>query len=87
MSIGNVEVLVIVPVTDETLRHIASMDRRIRVVDARGWFDVEIGETWPRWTVQRYQFHGSAVGREHRAARPAPLARSVTGILVNYCQG
>jgi hypothetical protein len=54
MSIGNVEVLVIVSVTDETLRHIASMDRRIRVVDARGWFDVEIGETWPGWTVQRY---------------------------------
>src|SRR3984893_8182511 len=54
MSIGNVEVLVIVPLTDETLRHIASMDRRIRVVDARSWFDVEIGETWPRWTVQRY---------------------------------
>jgi phosphoglycerate dehydrogenase-like enzyme len=54
MSIGNVEVLVIVPVTDETLRHIASMDRRIRIVDARGWFDVEIGETWPRWTIQRY---------------------------------
>ena len=54
MSIGNVEVLVIASVTDETLRHIAAMDRRIRVIDARGWFDVEIGETWPRWTVQRY---------------------------------
>jgi len=54
MSIGNVEVLVIAPVTDETLRHIASIDRRVRMVDARGWFDVEIGETWPRWTVKRY---------------------------------
>jgi phosphoglycerate dehydrogenase-like enzyme len=54
MSIGNVEVLVTAPVTDETLRHIAAIDKRVRVVDARGWFDVEIGETWPRWTVQRY---------------------------------
>jgi len=54
MSIGNVEVLVIAPETDETLRHIASIDRRVRMVDARGWFDVEIGETWPRWTVERY---------------------------------
>jgi phosphoglycerate dehydrogenase-like enzyme len=54
MSIGNVEVLVIVPVTDETLQHITSIDRRIRIVDARGWFDGEIRETWPPWTVQRY---------------------------------
>ncbi|MEA2648582.1 MAG: hypothetical protein QOG61_1017 [Candidatus Binataceae bacterium] len=54
MSIGNVEVLVIAPVSDETLREVAAIDRRVRIVDARGWFDVEIGDTWPRWTVQRY---------------------------------
>lgn len=54
MLIDNVEVLVIVPVTDATLREIAAIDRRVRVVDARGWFDVEIRETWPSWTVQRY---------------------------------
>src|ERR1700736_6492022 len=54
MSIGNVEVLVIAPVTDDTLGNIAAIDGRVRVVDARGWFDVEIGETWPRWTVHRY---------------------------------
>src|SRR5882762_7631705 len=54
MSIGNVEVLVIAPVSDETLREVAAIDRRVQIVDARGWFDVEIGDTWPRWTVQRY---------------------------------
>ena len=24
------------------------------MVDARGWFDREIAQTWPRWTVERY---------------------------------
>jgi hypothetical protein len=54
MTTGEVEVLVIVPVADETLRRIVAIDPRVRVVNARGWFDVEIGETWPSWTVQRY---------------------------------
>src|SRR5260370_282761 len=54
MSTTDVEVLVIVPVPDETLRRIAAIDPRVRVVDARGWFDVEIRETWPPRTVQRY---------------------------------
>jgi phosphoglycerate dehydrogenase-like enzyme len=54
MSAEDVEVLVIVPVGDETLRRIAAIDPRVRVADARGWFDVEVVETWPPWTVQRY---------------------------------
>jgi phosphoglycerate dehydrogenase-like enzyme len=48
------EILVIVPVPDETLRRIAAVDPHVHVVDARGWFDVEFRETWPPWTVQRY---------------------------------
>ena len=48
------EVLVVVPVADDALSRIASVDRCLRVVDARGWFDVELRETWPSWTVQRY---------------------------------
>jgi phosphoglycerate dehydrogenase-like enzyme len=48
------EVLVIVPVFDDALSRIASVDRCLHVVDARGWFDVELRETWPPWTVQRY---------------------------------
>jgi phosphoglycerate dehydrogenase-like enzyme len=48
------EVLVIVPVPDDALGRIAAVDPRLHVVDARGWFDVELRETWPPWTVQRY---------------------------------
>jgi phosphoglycerate dehydrogenase-like enzyme len=50
----NIEILVIVPVAAEALSRIAAVDRRVKVVDARGWFDAEIAETWPRWTVERY---------------------------------
>src|ERR1700730_723998 len=48
------EVLVVVPVSDDALSRIAAVDRCLHVVDARGWFDVELRETWPAWTVQRY---------------------------------
>ena len=51
------EVLVIVPVADEALARIAAIDPRLRVVDARGWFDGEMRDTWPQWTVQRYLGH------------------------------
>lgn len=49
-----VEVLVIVPAADDALSRIAAVDPRLHVVDARGRFDVELRETWPPWTVQRY---------------------------------
>ncbi|MGQ4810442.1 Glyoxylate/hydroxypyruvate reductase A [Candidatus Entotheonellaceae bacterium PAL068K] len=49
-----VEVLIIQPVADEALARIAAVDARLHVVDARGWFDAEIRDTWSRWTVQRY---------------------------------
>ena len=48
------DVLVVVPVPDEALRRIAAVDGCLHVVDARGWFDVELRDTWPAWTVQRY---------------------------------
>lgn len=54
---STVEVLVIVPVSDQALSRIAAVDPRVRVIDARGWFDVELRETWPAWTVQRYLGH------------------------------
>jgi phosphoglycerate dehydrogenase-like enzyme len=49
-----VEIVVIEPVSDEVLDRIAAVDTRVRVTDARGWFDREIRETWPQWTVERY---------------------------------
>ena len=48
------EVLVIVPVPDDAVSRIAAVDRCLHVVDARGWFDADLRETWPPWTVQRY---------------------------------
>jgi phosphoglycerate dehydrogenase-like enzyme len=49
-----VNVLVIQPIADEELAQIASLDARLRVVDARGWFDDEFRQTWPQWSVDRY---------------------------------
>ena len=62
------EVLVIVPVSDDALSRIAAVDRSLHVVDARGRFDVELRETWPPWTVQRYlgQRLGPISSREER---------------------
>jgi phosphoglycerate dehydrogenase-like enzyme len=54
MPTNNVEVLVIVPLASESLGSIAAVDPRISLVDAGGWFEAEIAQTWPRWTVQRY---------------------------------
>ena len=49
-----VEVLVIPQVSDAVLHRIRSVDRLVDVIDARGWFDVELRATWPQWTVDRY---------------------------------
>ena len=49
-----VNVLVIQPIGDAELAQITRLDARLCVVDARGWFDDEIRQTWPQWTVDRY---------------------------------
>lgn len=50
----SVEVLVMQQVPDAVLGRIAEVDQRVKVVDARGWFDVELRATWPQWTIDRY---------------------------------
>ena len=50
----NVQVLVMPQVSDEVLQRIQKVDRRVDVIDARGWFDVELRISWPQWTVDRY---------------------------------
>src|SRR4029450_10529969 len=62
-----VNVLVIQPIADAELAQIASLDPRLRVVDARGWFDDEYRETWPKWSVDRYL--GTRSGPPRRRAR------------------
>ncbi|MBV8775272.1 MAG: hypothetical protein JO166_23505 [Deltaproteobacteria bacterium] len=54
MPSRDIQVIVIAPVGAESLSRIAAVDPCIRVTDARGWFDFEIAQTWPRWTVDRY---------------------------------
>ena len=50
----SVELLVMQPVSAEVMQRIQNVDGRINVIDARGWFDVELRATWPQWTVDRY---------------------------------
>jgi glyoxylate/hydroxypyruvate reductase len=52
--VERVEVLVIPRVSDEALQQIRNVDRRVELIDARGWFDVELRATWQQWTVDRY---------------------------------
>jgi len=49
-----VEVLVIPQLSDAVLHRIRNVDHWVDVIDARGWFDVELRATWPQWTVDRY---------------------------------
>ena len=49
-----VEVAVLPKVSDTVLQRIAQVHNRLRVIDARGWFDCELRTTWPQWTVDRY---------------------------------
>jgi phosphoglycerate dehydrogenase-like enzyme len=49
-----VEVVVLEPISDDALAHIARVDPAVHIIDARGWFDDELRATWPTWTVQRY---------------------------------
>jgi len=50
----SIEVLVLPQVPDEVLHRIQNIDRRVKIIDARGWFDIELRATWPQWTVDRY---------------------------------
>ncbi len=53
-TINTIRVLVIQQLPDSALERIAKIDGRIKVVDARGWFDGDLRATWPQWTVDRY---------------------------------
>jgi len=52
--VTTVNVLILQPIGDEELAQIGRLDARLHVIDARGWFDDEIRQTWPQWTVERY---------------------------------
>ncbi len=48
-SHGESASLVISRISDEALGRVKDVDRRVNVIDARGWFDVELRATWPQW--------------------------------------
>ncbi len=54
---------------------IESIDPRIRVVEAGGWFDGEIRETWPRATSERF-LPPDTMGHSTRAKRDSLLAKA-----------
>ncbi|MEM7250320.1 MAG: D-2-hydroxyacid dehydrogenase [Pseudomonadota bacterium] len=48
------EVLSILPTSEADQERIRAVDPRINLVDAGGWFDGEMRESWPEFTVRRY---------------------------------
>jgi len=66
-------VLAIQHTTPAERTQIAAVDPAIRLVDAGGWFDGEIRDTWPAVTATRY-LSPSAAGRGTRAERDGLLA-------------
>ncbi|MBM4258641.1 MAG: D-2-hydroxyacid dehydrogenase [Deltaproteobacteria bacterium] len=72
-----VTVLVLGAVGEQPLERIAAVDPRIRVIDARGVFEVEYAETWPTETVERYVPKSLIAGsKTTRAEREALLAQA-----------
>jgi len=64
-----VEVLNILKITDAQRARIAAVDPRVHLVDAGGWFDGEIRESWPAFASTRYlaptaKGHGSRAERD-----------------------
>lgn len=54
---------------------IIAVDTSVKLIDAGGWFDGEIRETWPRMTSARY-LAADAMGNGTRAERDALLAKA-----------
>ena len=68
-----VDVLNIQRISAADLARIAAVDPAVRLVDAGGWFDGEIRETWPPYAASRY-LAPDATGTRTRAARDGLLA-------------
>ena len=73
----SLEVVVLPQLADQVLEGIAKLDQRIKIVDVRGWFDVELRATWPQWTIDRYLGHrdypASTLEQRNRALASAEV--------------
>jgi phosphoglycerate dehydrogenase-like enzyme len=70
-----VNILAIQRVAAAERAQIESVDPAVRLVDAGGWFDGEIRETWPAYASERYLASGSA-GHGSREERDRLLAEA-----------
>ncbi len=70
-----ISILCVTRISSAERSRIEAIDSRFRVVEAGGWFDGEIRETWPRRTTERY-LASSAMGHGARAARDSLLAEA-----------
>jgi phosphoglycerate dehydrogenase-like enzyme len=68
-------VLLIQRVSAADRARIAAIDPAVRLIDAGGWFDGEIRETWPAYSAARYLSPNSS-GSGTRAERDALLAEA-----------
>ena len=68
-----VSILCIARISAAERSRILAIDPRFRVVEAGGWFDGEIRETWPQATSERF-LAPDAMGQGTRAERDALLA-------------
>lgn len=70
-----IEVVSLVRLAPEQAERIRAVDDRVRLTEAAGWFDGEIRETWPAFTVERY-LPPDSHGYGTREERDALLARA-----------
>jgi glyoxylate/hydroxypyruvate reductase len=75
MGVRTIKVLSIHRISAAERGQIEAVDPAIRLTDAGGWFDGEIRETWPAFTVARYLAPG-AMGSGTRAERDRLLAEA-----------
>lgn len=72
---SEINILAIQPIGAADRARIEAIDPAVRLVDAGGWFDGELRDTWPAYTAARYLAPGSA-GRGTRAERDRLLAEA-----------
>jgi phosphoglycerate dehydrogenase-like enzyme len=75
MGLRTIKVLTIQRISAAERGQIEAVDPAIRLTDAGGWFDGEIRETWPAFTVARY-LAPNAGGTGTRAERDRLLAEA-----------
>lgn len=73
MAIRRVEVLSIQRISAADIATIEAVDPAVQLIDAGGWFDGEIRDTWPAFTVGRY-LAPNAAGSGTREERNRLLA-------------